>query len=79
MRDVVYHHTEASQCPHAKQCHVARFSKHHFIVGFIAFGAEDGVADLSLDLLLSGGGKNALPARCDTDALQNVRRKPNEF
>ena len=44
-----------------------------------AFGAENGVADVSLDPLLSRRGENALAARCDTDSAQNVIGKPCEF
>src|SRR6185503_20810041 len=69
----------AFQCPHAKQSHVAGFSKHHFIVCFINLGTENSVADLSLNPSLSGGSKDSLPSRCNTDRPQHVRGKPREF
>jgi len=46
--------------------------KDDFIVSFVAFGAQNGVANLSLDLLLRGRGKYPLPARSDAGAFSNV-------
>jgi len=79
MADVVHHHSKTFQSPDAKQGHVARLGKDDFIVGFVAFGAEDGVADLPLDFLLSGRGEYPLTARGNAGASQNVRRQPGQF
>ena len=61
--NVVHHHAETLQCSHAEHGHVACFREDHLIVGFAAFGAEDCVADLPLDLLPRGRGENPLPTR----------------
>jgi DNA-binding CsgD family transcriptional regulator len=79
MADIVHHHTKAFQSSHPEQCHVAGFRENHFIVGFVAFGAQDGVAHLTLDPLLGGGSKYPLAARGDPRTSQHLRRQPCEF
>ena len=51
MSNVVHHHAEAFQCSHPKQGHVARLGKDDFIVGFVAFSAENGITHFTLNLL----------------------------
>jgi len=60
MPDVIHHDAKSFQRSHAEQRHVARFLEDHFIVGFLTFGAQDGVANFAFDLLLGGGGKDPL-------------------
>src|SRR6266516_4628191 len=79
MGDVVYRDTEAFECSHPEQRKVARFSKHYFIICFVAFGAEDGITHLTLNLLLGCRGKYSLPSRRDTHGCQNIPRQPSEF
>ena len=79
MREVVRHDTETLQGPYAQQSHVARLCEHHLVVGFVAFGGQDRVTDLSFNLLLRGGREGSLPARGDSYPAQNIRRKPGQL
>src|SRR5437870_13902746 len=75
----VHHHAEAFQSSHAKQSHVAWFGKHYFIIGLVAFGAENGITHFTLNLLLWGRRKHSLSTRRDTHRSQNVSGQPGEF
>src|SRR2546430_12283647 len=79
MSNIVNHHAEAIQCPHAKQRHVAWLGKHYFIIGLVAIGAKNGITHFTLNLLLCGRGKYSLSTRRDTHRCQDIRRQPGEF
>src|SRR5438128_9961344 len=79
MSNVVHHHTEAFQGSRPKQGHVPWLRKDDFIVGFVAFGAENRVTHFTLTLLLCGGGEHPLSTRRDPHRRQNIRRQPGEF
>src|SRR5437016_1667231 len=79
MSNIVHHHAEAFQGSHAKQGHVARLGKDDFIVRFVAFGTENGITHLTLNLLLWGRGKHSLSTRRDPHRSQNIRGQPGEF
>ena len=52
MSDVVHHDPEPFQRSDSEQGHVPGLRKHNLVVGLVALGAEDGVADVALNLLL---------------------------
>ena len=79
MANVIDHYAEALQRSNAQQRHIARFGEDHFIVRFVAFRAEDGIANFPFNSLLCGGSKDSLPSRSDPSAYQDVRRQPCQF
>ena len=79
MSDVVDRDAETFQRSYAQQSKVAWFGKHYFIICLVTFGAEYGITDFSLNLLLGCRGKDSLSSRRDTRSCQNIRRQSTEF
>ena len=67
MTYVVHHHTEAFQCPHAEQSHIAWLGKDYFVIRFLTLGGENCIPDLALNLLLCGRRKHSFSPRTDTN------------
>src|SRR5207249_2022426 len=70
---------EAFQCPYAEQSHIARFSKHYFVIRLVTFRAKYRITDFSLNLLLRGGREQSFSTRGDAYRRQDIRRQPGEF
>src|SRR5437899_1502739 len=79
MSYVSHQHAEAFQGSHTKNGHVPWLGKGEFIIGFLAFGAENCVTDFTLNLLLWGGGEHPLSTRRDPHRSQNICGQPGEF
>lgn len=79
MPDVVHHHAEPLDRPHAQQRHVSRLGEHHFVDRFKSFASDDRVPGLPRDQLLRRGRETPFAYRRNPDTGQQIPWQPGEF